>query len=78
MSRSLLTMDPVKLTEMVDRGGLFDLKGILPEEGYSLLGIAVNNPKTDATKGSCSNAWDKKLGRKNASASVESCKIRRK
>ena len=41
-------MDPVKLTEMVDRGGLFDLKGILPEEGYSLLGIAVNNTKTDA------------------------------
>jgi len=66
------------MTEMADRGGLFDLKGILPEEGYSLLGIAVNNPKTDATKEAGSNVWDKKLGKRNASASVEACKIKRK
>jgi len=52
LSCSLLMMDPVKLTEMVNRRGLFDLKGILPEEGYSLPEIAVNNPKTDETKGS--------------------------
>ncbi|TRZ87019.1 hypothetical protein D4R89_10285 [bacterium] len=52
LSCSLLMMDPVKLTEMVDRRGLFDLKGILPEEGYSLPEIAVNNMKTNATRGS--------------------------
>ncbi len=37
MSFSLLTMYPVKLTEMVDRRGLFDLKGLK-------LGICASPP----------------------------------